>query len=70
MLDAVVLGDFPGPILVIAAAEDSIATAGALEALVATLPRAECAVIPRADHFFGAGLADIGRIAAEWFGRG
>jgi len=66
MLDAQALEDFPGSILVIAAAEDAIAKASALEAIVADLPRAKCAVVPEADHFFAAGLAAIGRIASDW----
>jgi alpha/beta superfamily hydrolase len=70
MLDATALGDFPGSVLVIAAAQDSLASPAALEAITARLPRARFSVIPEADHFFGVGLADIGRITAEWLGSG
>jgi pimeloyl-ACP methyl ester carboxylesterase len=66
MLAAEALAEFPGSIFVIAAANDSLAPPAALEAVVAALPRARFAAIPDADHFFGAGLADVGRITAEW----
>jgi len=70
MLDAALLEDFSGSILVIAAAEDAIARADALEATVATLPRAKIEIIPEADHFFGTGLGDIGRTTAKWLAPG
>ena len=34
----------------------------------AAAPGVQMEVIPIADHFFGAGLADISRIAADWLG--
>jgi pimeloyl-ACP methyl ester carboxylesterase len=53
-------------VLLVAAERDAIAPCEALAALAAELPRARCAVIPEADHFFGVGLAALGRAAAEW----
>ncbi len=55
-------------VLFIVGEHDSIADPGALGALAASLPAARCAVVPDADHFFGAGLAEIGREAARWLG--
>jgi alpha/beta superfamily hydrolase len=70
MLDAEALADFPGSVFVIAAAEDSLAPPDALEVVVAGLPRAKLGIIPGADHFFGTGLADIGRHTTEWLAGG
>ena len=68
LLDADALASFPGRVLVIAAAEDSLAPAAELERIASELPRATFAVIPRTDHFFAAGLADLGRITRDWLG--
>ena len=68
MLDVASLADFAGSVLLIAGADDSLAPAAELERIAAGVPRATFTAIPRADHFFSAGLADVGRIAAEWLG--
>ncbi len=52
--------------LVVAGEEDGIASADALRALVADLRNASLVVVPEADHFFGAGLAEIGRAVTRW----
>ncbi len=56
------------PLLVLAAAEDRIAPPTELEALVRAAPAARLEVIPKADHFFMAGLAHISQLAATWLG--
>jgi alpha/beta superfamily hydrolase len=68
LLDADALASFPGRVLVIAAAEDLLAPAAELERIASELPRATFAVIPHTDHFFAAGLADLGRITRDWLG--
>ena len=55
-------------VLVVAGEQDRIAPPEALRALVADLRSASLAVVPEADHFFAAGLAEIGRAAARWLG--
>jgi hypothetical protein len=54
--------------LVLAGEEDRIAPAEALRALVDGAPSASLVVVPEADHFFAAGLAEIGRAVARWLG--
>ena len=54
------------PLLVLAAAEDRIAPPAELEALVRAAPAARLEVIPKADHFFMAGLAQVGDFSARW----
>lgn len=56
------------PLLVLAAAEDEIAPPAELEPLVRAAPAARLEVIPKADHFFMAGLALVGQLAANWLG--
>ena len=56
----------PRPLLVLAAADDEIAPPGELEALVRAAPAGRLEVIPRADHFFMAGLAQVGQLSASW----
>jgi hypothetical protein len=51
--------------LVVAGAEDRIAPPRQLEALAAA-SGARLHAIAEADHFFGAGLAEIGRVVREW----
>ncbi len=52
--------------LVIAGEADAIAPPEALRALVAGSPGARLDVVPEADHFFGVGLAGIGRSVLRW----
>ncbi len=69
MLDATRLAAFPGPILVVSGEADALAPPDDLAPLVAETPGAELVRVPEADHFFGAGLAEISRAAAEWLER-
>ncbi len=64
MLATEALAAFDGPVLALTGARDTLAPADALQAALAPLPRAELVVVPGADHFFAAGLAEIGRAVA------
>ena len=55
-------------VLFLVGERDSIADPEALLRLAESLPAARCVVIDQADHFFGAGLADIGKQTARWLG--
>jgi hypothetical protein len=57
------------PTLVLVGEYDAIAPARELGAALARGPGVELHVIPHADHFFGEGLAEIGRLAADWLAR-
>lgn len=52
--------------LVLAGEYDRIAPAHELHAAFERTPQVELHVIPHADHFFAEGIAEIGRLAAEW----
>jgi alpha/beta superfamily hydrolase len=52
--------------LVLVGEYDTLAPARELAAAFESAPEVALHVIPHADHFFGEGLAEIGRIAAEW----
>lgn len=67
LLDANGLAAFPGRLLVVTGASDSIAPPGPLEPLVAAAARGVLEVIPDVDHFFVTGTAEIGRRIARWF---
>jgi alpha/beta superfamily hydrolase len=67
MLDARALAGFAGRTLVVAGGEDRLAPPADLEA-VCDGERIRFEVIPDADHFFMAGLAELGRIASRWLG--
>lgn len=54
------------PALVLVGEYDTIAPARELAAAFEGAAQIALHVIPHADHFFGEGLAEIGRIAAEW----
>jgi hypothetical protein len=69
LLDAAALAGFAGRALLVTGAADPIAPARELEAL-ASRAEARLHVVPEADHFFGTGLAALGRIAREWLGGG
>jgi alpha/beta superfamily hydrolase len=62
MLDADALKSFGHPILIIAGDRDEYVPIEALEQLIEGIDRVELAVLEGVDHFFMAGLADIGRI--------
>jgi len=57
-------------VLVLAGAHDAIAPAGALEASLSGASGARFVCIEEADHFFAAGLAEVGRAASSWLGAG
>jgi pimeloyl-ACP methyl ester carboxylesterase len=54
------------PVLVLVGELDSLADPAALRDLAATAGGVQLELIPQADHFFGAGLADISRLSASW----
>jgi len=54
------------PALVLVGERDSMVEPSRLHELTEAAGGAELEVIPMADHFFGAGLADISRLAAAW----
>jgi len=66
LLDIDSLAAFTGDALLLVGAEDAIARPAEVEHIASELPRATFAAVPRADHFFTAGLADIARITADW----
>jgi alpha/beta superfamily hydrolase len=69
LIDAPALGDVRR-VLVIAGEEDAIASPDALRALVAQRRSASLVVVPRADHFFGVGQAELGRAIESWLAGG
>jgi pimeloyl-ACP methyl ester carboxylesterase len=54
------------PVLVLVGECDSLVGEDALRELAKAAPGVQMEVIPVADHFFGAGLADLSRLAADW----
>jgi len=60
LLDRAALARFPGRTLLLVGERDAIAPAAELAALVAASGRIELALVPEADHFFTAGLAELG----------
>lgn len=57
-------------VLVLAGADDAIAPAAELEASLAGGSGTHFVCIAQADHFFSAGLAEVGRAASSWLGAG
>jgi alpha/beta superfamily hydrolase len=53
-------------VLILAGARDEIAAPAALSALVRGLPQVRVAILDEADHFFAAGLAQLGIEVARW----
>lgn len=66
MLDRAALAARPLEVLILAGAHDAIAPAAELDAIARELPRARVVTIAEADHFFGAGLGEIGRAVTQW----
>lgn len=66
LLDAAALAAFRGRVLAIVGERDALAPAAEVTALVGDDPRHRVEGIAEADHFFGHGLAEIGRTAREW----
>jgi hypothetical protein len=64
LCDAATLGAIAGPTLVLVGERDPVAPPKAVDRMLAK--DAELVVIPEADHFFGAGLALLGRTVREW----
>ena len=56
------------PVLVLVGERDALVAPAHLRKLAETAGGVQLQVIPEADHFFGAGLADLSRLAAEWLG--
>jgi alpha/beta superfamily hydrolase len=54
------------PVLVLVGGRDSLVSPSELRDLADDAGGVELEVIPNADHFFGTGLADLSRIAANW----
>jgi pimeloyl-ACP methyl ester carboxylesterase len=54
------------PVLLLVGECDSLVGEAPLRELAERAGGVQLEVIPMADHFFGAGLADISRLAADW----
>ena len=54
------------PVLVLVGERDSLAEPAALRDLAAAAGGVQLELIPIADHFFAAGLADLSRLSASW----
>jgi alpha/beta superfamily hydrolase len=68
LLDRAALAGFAGRVLIVTGALDAMAPPAELEEIRGLAREARLAVIPDADHFFMAGLAEVGRLAREWLG--
>ena len=66
LLDAEALEHYVGRVLIVTGARDAIAPPDALGVLAARARRGHFAVIPGCDHFFGVGLAELGREVSAW----
>jgi len=70
LLDRDAFAAFRGRVLVIVGSEDSFAPVAELRAGLGDDARHRLEVIASADHFFGVGLAEIGRLALDWLANG
>jgi len=70
LIDPAALARFVGRVLIVTGALDTIAPPEALGALAARARRGHFAVIPECDHFFGVGLAELGREVSGWLAGG
>ena len=66
MLDAKALADWGRPLLVIAGDQDNFVPITELKERVESVEKAELAVLEGVDHFFMAGLAEVGRLTRSW----
>jgi alpha/beta superfamily hydrolase len=66
MLDREALAARAFDVLILAGEHDRIAPVAALEAIAASLRRARFVRIDEADHFFGAGLSDLGKAVTRF----
>jgi hypothetical protein len=69
LLDRTALEARPRDVLVITGEHDAIAPAAALEAITHELSSACFVAIEEADHFFGAGLTEVGAAITIWLAR-
>ena len=69
-LDAGVLADFRGRVLLIAGDRDLLAPVAALRVLARSLVPGRLDCLPEVDHFFGTGLADLSYAASVWLEAG
>jgi len=60
------LSAFRGEVLLIAGQHDQIAPPASLQRLADTLAAATLVVLPKVDHFFSRGLAELGHESAAW----
>lgn len=68
MLDRAALERSGRPMLIVAGDRDTYVPLDALEQRVAGLERVELAILPGVDHFFMAGLGELGRRVRSWLG--
>lgn len=66
MLPAAAFAELARPALVLVGERDSLVEPDRLRELTEGAGGVQLEVIPLADHFFGAGLADLSRLAAAW----
>jgi hypothetical protein len=70
LVDPAALARFIGRVLIVTGELDSIAPPEALGPLAKGARRGHFAVIPGCDHFFGVGLAELGREVSGWLADG
>lgn len=70
LLDPAVLARFVGRVLIVTGEVDAIASPEELGLLAERARRGHFAVIPGSDHFFGVGLAELGREISGWLAGG
>ncbi len=66
LLDGEALARFRGAVLFVTGERDAIAPAARLAELADGLPQGQLAVLAHADHFFGVGLGELGRVTLLW----
>lgn len=66
LLDLERLRTFQGEVLLIAGQHDRIAPPASLQPIADELAAGVLVVLPKADHFFSVGLADLGHESAAW----
>jgi len=68
LLEPSALAERERAVLILAGERDALAAPAALAALVRELPQVRVSVLAEADHFFAAGLAQLGAELAAWLG--
>jgi alpha/beta superfamily hydrolase len=66
LLDLERLRTFRGEVLLLTGQHDGIAPPGALEGIAQALGAGKLVVLPHTDHFFAAGLAELGHESEAW----